>query len=245
MKLEFIGLEKQYGKQLAISTQKIVVPDTQMLVLVGPSGGGKSTLLRLIGGLECPESGSIKIDGEPILFEEKALLAHRRQLGIVFQSWNLFPHLSALENIVLSLYRVKGMPLEESKEVSMGLLKRFQLANHADKKPYELSGGQCQRVALIRAIAGQPKLLLLDEPTSALDPLMTAEVLELVLELKKEGKNLILSTHHLHFARQVADQVLFLAEGKILEQGTPDEVFNHPKTSLAKNFMTTIFGFMQ
>jgi polar amino acid transport system ATP-binding protein len=243
MKLEFDNLKKQYGNQLAITPFQLVIPECQMLVLIGPSGGGKSTLLKLIGGLECPESGSIIIDDEPIIFEEKALIEHRRKLGIVFQSWNLFPHLTALENIVLSLHRVKGLSLEESETISMDLLTRFELAKHAHKKPYELSGGQCQRVALIRAVAGQPKLLLLDEPTSALDPLMTAEVLELILELKKEGRNLILSTHHLTFAKRVAECVLFLADGKVLEHGTPEDVFENPQTELAKNFMTTILSY--
>lgn len=243
MKLEIKNVKKQYGKQLAIAPFHLLVPDCKMLVLIGPSGGGKSTLLKLIGGLECPESGSIEIDGEPIIYKEKVLIAHRRNLGIVFQSWNLFPHLTALENIVLSLHRVKGLSIKEAEAVSMELLQRFELAKHAHKKPFELSGGQCQRVALIRAVAGQPKLLLLDEPTSALDPLMTAEVLELILELKKEGKNLILSTHHLTFAQRVADRVLFIAEGKVLEHGTPSEVFEHPKTDLSKQFMEMILAY--
>ncbi len=243
MKLELNNLTVTYGSHVAILPFHVVVPECQMLVLIGPSGGGKSTLLKLIGGLEYPESGVLTIDDEPIVFEEKALIAHRRRLGIVFQSWNLFPHLTALENIVLPLHRVKGMSLSEAEHVSMELLRRFELDKHAHKKPFELSGGQSQRVALIRAVAGQPKLLLLDEPTSALDPLMTAEVLELILELKKEGRNLILTTHHLTFAKRVADRVLFLAEGKVLEQGMPQEVFDDPKSELAKNFMTTILSY--
>ncbi len=243
MKLEISGLIKRYGAQQAISLPYLSVPSTQMLVLIGPSGGGKSTLLRLLGGLECPEAGSIELDDEPMIFKEKELIAHRRKLGIVFQSWNLFPHLTALENIVLPLYHVQRIPRQQAEEISMQLLKRFELDKHAHKKPYELSGGQSQRVALIRAVAGHPKMLLLDEPTSALDPLMTAEVLELILELKKEGRDLILSTHHLTFAKKVADRVLFLAEGAVLEQGTPAEVFDHPKTGLANNFMTTILSY--
>lgn len=243
MRLEIEGLVKSYGTQKAISIAQLIVPKCQMIVFIGPSGGGKSTLLRLLGGLECPESGTILMDGEPIIFKEKELIAHRRKLGIVFQSWNLFPHLTALENIILPLHYVQGVPLEEAEATSMALLKRFELDRHAHKRPFELSGGQSQRVALIRAVAGQPKILLLDEPTSALDPLMTAEVLELILELKKEGRNLILSTHHLTFAKKVADRVLFLAEGTVLEDGTPSEVFENPKTELAKNFMTTILSY--
>lgn len=243
MRLEIDNLEVRFGKQVAIAPFQLTVPDCGMLALIGPSGGGKSTLLKLIAGLEYPDKGSIKIDGEPILFEEKALIQHRRQLGIVFQSWNLFPHLTALENIVLPLHRVKGLSLKESESIGMELLHRFQLAPHAYKMPYELSGGQSQRVALIRAVAGQPKLLLMDEPTSALDPLMTAEVLELIQELKREGRDLILSTHHLNFAKKVADYVLFLAQGKVLEHGAPHKVFDHPESELAKHFMTTILSY--
>lgn len=243
MKLEIDSLTKMYGLQKAISSVNLTLPECQTLVLIGPSGGGKSTLLRLMAGLEYPDSGTIIFDGNPIIFEEKFLLQYRRTLGIVFQSWNLFPHLTALENIVLPLQHVQGFSREEAVNHSMELLKRFELDKHADKKPFALSGGQSQRVALIRAIAGQPKMLMLDEPTSALDPLMTAEVLELILELKKEGCDLILVTHHMNFARKIADQILFIGEGKILDKGTIEEVYNHPQSELAKQYMKIVLAY--
>lgn len=243
MKLNIENLTKRFGAQRAIAALDLDVPDCQTLILIGPSGGGKSTLLRLMAGLEYPDSGTIAFDGIPIIFEEKFLLNYRRSLGIVFQSWNLFPHLTALENIVLPLHHVQGLTLEEAENKSYELLKRFDLEKHAHKKPYALSGGQAQRVALIRATAGQPKMLMMDEPTSALDPLMTAEVLELILELKQEGRNLILATHHLTFAKKIADQVLFIAGGMVLEQGTVDKVFNHPTSPLANQYMETVFAY--
>lgn len=240
MKLEISHLSKKFGNHIAISSLNLSLPECQTIVFVGPSGSGKSTLLRLIAGLEFPDSGWISLDGSKIIFEENSLRQYRRTLGIVFQSWNLFPHLTALENIVLPLYRVHGYSEDESKTRGMELLKRFELDRHADKKPFALSGGQAQRVALIRAVAVQPKMLMLDEPTSALDPMMTAEVLELIYELKKEGRNLFLVTHHLHFAKKIADQVLFIAEGKVLEHGSVNEVFENPRSELAKEYMAKI-----
>jgi polar amino acid transport system ATP-binding protein len=243
MKLEINGLTKFFGKQQAIAQLDLTLPECQTLVLIGPSGSGKSTLLRLMAGLEYPDTGMIKLNGKEIIFEENALINHRRTLGIVFQSWNLFPHLTALENVVLPLYRVHGLSDEEARTRSMQLLTRFDLAQHAHKKPFQLSGGQIQRVALIRAIAGQPKMLMLDEPTSALDPLMTAEVLELIAELKKENRDLVFVTHHLYFARKIADQVLFIADGTVLEQGTVSEVFENPKSALAKQYMDIVLAY--
>lgn len=243
MRLEIKGLTKLFGLQQAIVELDLELPDCQTLVLIGPSGSGKSTLLRLMAGLDYPDSGTIKLNDREVVFEEKALIEHRRTLGIVFQSWNLFPHLTALENIVLPLYRVHGISKEEAEVRSMELLRRFDLVKHAHKKPFELSGGQVQRVALIRAIAGQPKMLMLDEPTSALDPLMTAEVLELISELKKEGRDLIFVTHHLSFAKKIADQVLFIAEGKILEKGSVCDVFERPHSALVKQYMATVLAY--
>lgn len=243
MKLELNQLRKFFGSQKAIGPLNLLIPECKTLVLIGPSGSGKSTLLRLISGLQYPDSGEILIDDVPIVYKRKELLAYRRKLGIVFQSWNLFPHLTALENIVLPLYRVHGFSNEEAEKRALELLNRFQMEKHAYKKPYALSGGQVQRIALIRALAPRPKMLLLDEPTSQLDPLMTAEVLELVLELKKEGQDLILATHHLQFAKKIADTLLFLADGKILESGSADQVIEHPTSSLAKKYMATLFEY--
>lgn len=243
MNLEIEQLKKYFGKQQAISINHLAIKDCQTLVFLGPSGGGKSTLLKTLAGLHIPDAGTISIDGQKIIYEEAALLEYRRKIGVVFQSWNLFPHLTALENIVLPLYRVHGISKEEATETSLKLLKKFELDKHADKKPYALSGGQVQRVALIRAIANHPTLLLLDEPTSALDPLMTSEVLELILELKNEKRDLILVTHHLHFAKRIADRVLFIAEGRVIENGTTEEVFDNPTSLEAKNYMSKVLTY--
>lgn len=243
MNLEIENLKKYFGKQQSIDIDYLFVKDTKTLVLIGPSGGGKSTLLKLIAGLHIPDSGSIAVDNQKILYEEKKLIEYRRKIGVVFQSWNLFPHLTALENIVLPLQHVQGKSKEEAIATSLKLLKQFDLDKHADKKPYALSGGQVQRVALIRAIAIQPTLLLLDEPTSALDPLMTSEVLDLILELKNEKRDLILVTHQLQFAKRIADRILFISEGHVLENGTSEEVFDNPSSPQAKNYMSKVLTY--
>lgn len=243
MNLEIENLKKYFGKQKVISIDGLTVKNTQNLVFIGPSGGGKSTLLKLIAGLYYPDSGTIKVDDQNIIYKEKELLEYRRKIGVVFQSWNLFPHLTALENIVLPLQHVHGKSEEEAKEISIKLLKQFDLDKHANKRPFALSGGQIQRVALIRAIAIQPTLLLLDEPTSALDPLMTSEVLDLILELKNEKRDIILVTHQLQFARRIADRVLFIADGQVLENGTADSVFENPTSTHAKTYMSKVLTY--
>jgi polar amino acid transport system ATP-binding protein len=199
MKLEITHLNRSMGSHPTLIDINYCA-EFNVLGIVGPSGGGKSTLLKVIGGLLIPDAGTVSLGGQKIPFDDsKQLMHHRRSLGIVFQSWNLFPHLSALENIVLPLCRVHGYPIARAEEEGEKLLKRFDLLSHSGKKPHELSGGQCQRVAIIRAVARKPALLLLDEPTSALDPLMTSEVLDLIFELKKEGICFILVSHHLSF----------------------------------------------
>lgn len=217
--------------------------DRRSLVLVGPSGGGKSTLLRVLAGLEKPDSGSVEMDGSPVVFEEKHLREHRRGIGVVFQAFNLFPHLSALANITLPLEKVHGLSGLEAGERAMETLERFRLARHAHKRPAELSGGQKQRIAIARAIAIRPRLLLFDEPTSALDPEMTAEVLDLIEELKEEGRDFVLVTHEMGFARSVADEVAFLADGKIVESGSAEEVFAAPKSGEARVFLSRILKY--
>lgn len=243
MKLEINQLRKNFGKHRAISIDHLLIEDCRTLVLIGPSGGGKSTLLKMIAGLIHPDSGTIRIDNQEIIFKDRELLDHRRKIGVVFQSWNLFPHLTALENIVLPLHQVHGLSKEKAESLSLELLERFDLVKHAQKQPHALSGGQIQRVALIRAIAIQPKLLLLDEPTSALDPLMTSEVLDLIYELKNEKRNLILATHHLQFAKRIADKVLFISEGKVLENGTTGDVFEHPESAQARQYMDKVLAY--
>ena len=222
----------------------LIVPGMPKSGVIGPSGWRKRSLVAPdLHRRQCPSKGWIAFNGQRMVFEEPWLREHRRKLGIVFQSWNLFPHLTALENIVLPLYRVHGLSHEEAEARSTALLKRFELNKDAHKKPYALSGGQVQRVALIRAVAGQPKTLMLDEPTSALDPLMSAEVLELILELKKEQRDLILVTHHLHFAKRIADWVLFVAHGQILEHGRTEDVLQHPKSPLGQRYMSHVLEF--
>jgi len=213
------------------------------LALIGPSGGGKTTLLRILAGLETPEAGEVQLDGIRMRFEEAALLRHRRTVGVVFQAFNLFPHLTALHNITLALEKVHDYTPEEAREVAMRLLTRFQLATHAAQKPAALSGGQRQRVAIARALAVKPRVLLFDEPTSALDPEMTAEVLDMIRELGAEGQDLILVTHEMGFARVVADRVAFLAEGRILECGTADQVFNAPATESCRRFLAAVLKY--
>lgn len=243
MRLEIENLVKTYGENKAIAIDHLLIPDCHTLAVLGGSGSGKSTLVRLLGGLTFPDKGKVVIDGHEIIYSKKELLKYRKRVGVVFQSFNLFPHLTALENIMLPLRHVQGLSQEEAMNRSMNLLKRFELDKHAHKRPYELSGGQTQRVALIRAVATQPKLLLLDEPTSALDPLMTSEVLELILELKKEKCDLVLMTHHCHFAKMAADWVIFMSEGNVVESGNSKEIFEHPKSIKLKLFLDKVMAF--
>ncbi|HEY5973666.1 MAG TPA: amino acid ABC transporter ATP-binding protein [Geobacteraceae bacterium] len=232
MRLSLTGITKQYGSQTALSGITVELPPFQALAVIGPSGGGKTTLLRVLAGLAIPDAGELVIDGVPLEFTEERLLAHRRSIGTVFQAYNLFPHLSALANITLPLERVHGQSPAEARATAELLLARFQLGTHGDKRPAELSGGQQQRVAIARAIAIKPRFLLLDEPTSALDPEMTAEVLDLIQELRAEGRDLIMATHHMGFARTVADQCLFVCDGEVAAAGPVAELFGNPPGQL-------------
>ncbi len=243
MKLEFDHLTKRYGDHTVLDGITADFDFPHVLALLGPSGGGKSTLLRLIGGLESPEAGFLVVEGQRVPIDEKLLRIYRSNIGTVFQSWNLFPHLDALANIMLPLTAVHGLGTDEARARSIELLARLHLADHAHKRPAELSGGQRQRVAIARAVAIRPKLLLFDEPTSALDPEMTAEVLEVIADLKAEGRTFILVTHAMNFARTVADQVAFLAEGKIVEHATAEEFFSAPKTEAAQRFLAKVLKY--
>lgn len=243
MKLEIRGLKKSIAGHSLLESISLAL-DFSVLGIMGPSGGGKTTLLKMIAGLIEPDEGEILLNETQVPFEDaKKLLIHRRSLGIVFQSWNLFPHLSALENIVLPLHRVHGESIETAQTKGRELLKRFGLLPHADKKPYELSGGQCQRVAIIRAVANKPFLLLLDEPTSALDPLMTSEVLDLIVELKNEGIAFVLVSHHINFLRQTADKLAFIDHGKLIETGETREFFTHPKEALVADYLSKVLKY--
>ena len=243
MTLEFDSLTKRYGGHTVLDALTARLDFAHVLVLLGPSGGGKSTLLRVIGGLETPVEGTLRLDGREVPCGEKSLRAYRSNIGTVFQSWNLFPHLDALANIMLPLTAVHGQTTDEARSRSLELLERLQLSSHAHKRPAELSGGQRQRVAIARAIAIRPRLLLFDEPTSALDPEMTAEVLEVIADLKAEGRTFILVTHAMNFARTVADEVAFLASGKILEHAPARNFFATPRTPEAARFLDRVLKY--
>ncbi len=243
MKLRLANLDKSFDGHRVLDQVTLALNEVQTLVLIGPSGGGKSTLLRILAGLEYPDAGTVELDGEPLQFEEASLRRHRRTIGTVFQTFNLFPHLTALQNITLPLEKVHGYPAADAAEVAHQILRRFQLEAHARKRPAALSGGQRQRVAIARAVAIKPRLLLFDEPTSALDPEMTAEVLDLIRELRDEGRELILVTHEMGFARRIADQVALLAGGRIAEVGPVAQVFDNPQTQQSQDFLARVLKY--
>jgi polar amino acid transport system ATP-binding protein len=203
----------------------LVTGDIQALVLVGPSGGGKSTLLRILAGLDVPIAGTVAFDGEPLPRDEAGLRGYRRTVGTVFQAYNLFPHLTAMQNLLLPLVQVHGLTEAAARDRVREPLERFGLAAHAHKRPAELSGGQKQRVAILRALVVQPRRLFLDEPTSALDPEMTGEVLDMIGELKQAGTQFVLVTHEMGFARRVADEIAFIADGECPALEPPAEFF--------------------
>jgi len=243
MHLALEALSKSFGPNLVLNEVTADFGELRSLALIGPSGGGKSTLLRIIAGLEIPDSGAVALDGTTIDFSEEALRAHRHHLGVVFQAYNLFPHLTTLANITLPLEKVHGMTPVDAKALALETLNRFALADHAHKKPAALSGGQKQRVAIARAIAIKPRLLLFDEPTSALDPEMTAEVLDVIEELKNEGRDFLLVTHEMGFARHVADRVAFLAEGRIIEHAPAEQLFSAPQRRECRDFLSRILRY--
>jgi polar amino acid transport system ATP-binding protein len=244
MRLTLDHLTKSFAAQRVLEGMTCDFGEWRCLALIGPSGGGKSTLLRIIAGLETPDAGMVTLDGEAVAFaDEEKLRAHRRRLGVVFQAFNLFPHLTALANITLPLEKVHGLSADEAESTAREALRRFRLADHADKKPAQLSGGQQQRVAIARAIAIRPRLLLFDEPTSALDPEMTAEVLEVIEGLKAEGRDILLVTHEMGFARHVADRVAFLAAGRIVEHASAEELFTVPRSAECRDFLGRILKY--
>ena len=243
MKLSLQQVVKRFGTHTVIDHVSLELDGVHCLALIGPSGGGKSTLLRIVAGLEYPTSGTVILNDKPIEYHDEALLRHRRSIGTVFQAFNLFPHMTALKNITLPLEKVHGRTPTEALDLAERTLRRFQLLDHAHKRPAELSGGQRQRVAIARAIAIKPQVVLLDEPTSALDPEMTAEVLELIEELKQEGRDLLLVTHEMGFARRLADRVALLANGRIEEFGPPEQIFGAPKSEVTRGFLSRVLRY--
>jgi len=224
----------------AVKNVSLTVNDGEVVVIIGPSGSGKSTLLRTVNGLETAQSGSILIDGIDIMDKDTDIRQVREEVGMVFQSFNLFPHLSVLDNITLAPMKVRKMSRKEAEDKAMDLLATVGLADKAHQKPTQLSGGQQQRVAIVRALAMEPKAMLFDEPTSALDPEMIKEVLDVMLKLAKSGMTMLLVTHEMGFARAAADKVVFMADGEVVESGTPEEMFANPKTQRAKDFLNHI-----
>ena len=238
--LEIAKLRKSFDTEVVLEDISIKVPEHTATVFIGASGSGKSTLLRCINLLEPVDDGVIKLDGNEITDVEINSDEVRRKIGMVFQAFNLFPHMSVLENIILAPVRVKKMSREEAIDHAENLLKRFGLIDKANQYPDRLSGGQQQRVAIIRSLALNPRLLLLDEITSSLDPVLVNEVLKTVRDLKAEGMTMVLATHEMGFAKQVADEVCFLKDGRILEWGPPDQILNKPQQKETQEFLKQV-----
>ena len=233
------GLHKSYGQFHALRGIDLDIAAGEVVVVVGPSGSGKSTLIRCINLLEDYQGGAVLVDGEKVV-RGKALARVRAEVGMVFQSFNLFPHLSALRNVALGPLRVRGMPRRDAEERARALLAKVGLAEHADKLPGQLSGGQQQRVAIARALAMEPKVLLFDEPTSALDPEMVGEVLTVMQALAHTGVTMVIVTHEMGFARRVADRVVFMEAGLVVEQGAPEAFFSAPREPRTRAFLQAI-----
>lgn len=236
--IEVKNLKKSFGDLHVLKGIDQTVNDGEVLCIVGPSGSGKSTMLRCINRLEEPSSGEIYIDGE--LITEKNIDQVRTKMGMVFQSFNLFPHKSVIENLTLGPLNVKGVKEEEAKEKGMKLLERVGLAEKAEEYPRMLSGGQQQRVAIARALAMDPEVMLFDEPTSALDPEMVGEVLDVMKDLAREGMTMVVVTHEMGFAKEVADKVIFMDDGYIVEEGSPKEVLENPQMDRTKDFLSKV-----
>ena len=240
--IELRHVEKHFGDLHVLKDINLKVAKGEVLVVIGPSGSGKSTMCRTINRLETIDSGEILIEGVPMPEEGKQVAAMRAELGMVFQSFNLFSHMTILDNVTMGPIEVLGVPRQEAEKTAMELLARVGVAEQAGKVPAQLSGGQQQRVAIARSLAMHPKAMMFDEPTSALDPEMINEVLDVMVELAKGGMTMVVVTHEMSFARRVANRVVFMADGQIIEEGTPAEFFDHPKTERARDFLDSIKG---
>ncbi|MDP1841130.1 MAG: amino acid ABC transporter ATP-binding protein [Reyranella sp.] len=238
--IEMRNVNKWYGQFHVLSDINLEVKEGEKIVICGPSGSGKSTLIRCINRLEEHQAGDIVVNDVTLSNDVTHIEAIRREVGMVFQSFNLFPHLTILDNLTLAPIWVKKMPKKDAEEIAMGLLKRVRIPEQALKYPGQLSGGQQQRVAIARARCKRPKIMLFDEPTSALDPEMVKEVLDVMIELAGEGMTMLVVTHEMGFARAVADRVIFMDRGEIVEQNEPEEFFAHPKNERTKLFLGQI-----
>jgi polar amino acid transport system ATP-binding protein len=240
--IEMEGVEKWFGSFKALNDINLAVRAGEKIVLCGPSGSGKSTLLRCINRLESYEKGRVLVEGIHLTDDAKTIDAVRREVGMVFQQFNLFPHLTVLQNCTLAPRRARGASKQEAEEKARRLLDRVKVLDQADKYPAQLSGGQQQRVAIARALCMEPKVMLFDEPTSALDPEMVKEVLDTMVLLAQEGMTMVCVTHEMAFARKVADRVIFMSSGMIVEEGSPEEFFNNPKHERTKKFLGEILA---
>ena len=240
--IQLSGVNKWFGDVHVLRDVDLAVQQGERMVICGPSGSGKSTLIRCINRLEHHDSGNIVVDGLTLDEDTEHVAAIRREVGMVFQSFNLFPHLSVLENCALPQIRVRGTPRAEAEAKAMAYLRRVQIPEQSHKFPGQLSGGQQQRVAIARALCMEPKVMLFDEPTSALDPEMIKEVLDVMVEMADAGITMICVTHEMGFAKAVADRVIFMDQGQIVEQNKPHEFFNHPQTDRAQDFLSKILG---
>lgn len=234
------GVEKYYGDYHALRDINVEIPKGQVVVVLGPSGSGKSTLCRTINRLETIDAGEIRIDGERLPAEGKELAQLRAEVGMVFQQFNLFSHMTIRDNVTLAPVKVRKLPKDKARARAEELLARVGIAEHADKYPAQLSGGQQQRVAIARALAMDPKVMLFDEPTSALDPEMINEVLDVMSDLAREGMTMVCVTHEMSFARRVADRILFMADGAIVEDTDPETFFTQPASDRAQDFLAKI-----
>jgi ABC-type polar amino acid transport system ATPase subunit len=234
------GLYKWFGPLCAVNNVSFAVPHGRVLVIIGPSGSGKSTVLRCINHLETPSSGEVWVDGIKLTHSHKSINAIRAEVGMVFQQFNLFPHLTALDNIVLAQRVVRKRKMDEARRIALEQLERVGIPEKANQYPGQLSGGQQQRVAIARALAMNPKIMLFDEPTSALDPEMIKEVLDVMLDLAKEGMTMVVVSHEMGFARNAADEVIFMDAGAIVERSTPDEFFTAPREDRSRLFLSQI-----
>ena len=233
-------LKKSFGKLEVLKGVDLTIKKGEVVVIIGPSGSGKSTFLRCLNLLEEPTGGNITFEGIPLMDKKVDIDLIRQKMGMVFQQFNLFPHLSVLENITIGPRKLKGLSQADAKVVADRLLKRIGLEDKISSYPSKLSGGQKQRIAIARALAMSPDVMLFDEPTSALDPEMVGEVLDVMKKLAEDGMTMVVVTHEMGFAREIADRVLFMDDGLIVEEDTPDEIFNHPKHPRTKDFLSKV-----